>query len=219
MNEHIRIAVVDDHPLMREGIVLTLGREPGFDLVASGGSADDAVRIAVEACPDVMLLDVKMPGGGVEAAREIAAIRPRILILFLTVSERREHVTAALSVGARGYILKGIGGPDLVKTIRNVYSGETYITPEFAAKLLAFRHDLESDEVHKFDSGHGLTTREAEILQALSLGMTNKQIARKLDLSEKTVKHYMTGILRKLGVHNRVEAVVVSRRLNCELSE
>lgn len=211
MTESIRLAVVDDHPLMRDGISLTLGREPDFEVVASGASAADAIRIAEELRPHIMLLDVNMPGGGLSAVRQISQALPLIRLLFLTVSERQEDVTAALEAGVRGYILKGISGPDLVRTIRSVVSGETYITPEFAARLLALPQQAARNAKH--DALHDLSAREEQILEGVALGMTNKEIARKLQLSEKTVKHYMSGVLQKLSARNRVEAVVASRRL------
>ena len=212
MTEKIRLAVVDDHPLMRDGIAMTLNREPDFDVVASGGSAADAIRIAEELQPHIMLLDVNMPGGGLAAVRHIGTAMPGIRLLFLTVSERQEDVTAALEAGVRGYILKGISGPNLVRTIRSVASGETYITPEFAARLLALPHQGPRAAAPN-EAGHDLSAREEQILEGVAQGMTNKEIARKLDLSEKTVKHYMSGVLQKLSARNRVEAVVASRHL------
>lgn len=211
MTARLRVAIVDDHPLMREGIEHTLRREPDFDVVATGGCANDAIRIANELSPNLMLLDVNMPGSGLEAARAITASHPEIRTLCLTVSERHEDVTAALEAGVRGYILKGIGGPDLVRTIRSVAAGETYITPEFAARLLAT--PLRTQKSSTPDPLQQLSIREEQILKEVSNGLTNKEIARKLDLSEKTIKHYMSGVLHKLSARNRVEAIVASRRL------
>lgn len=209
----IRLAVIDDHPLMRDGVALTLSREPDFRVVASGGSAAEAIRIAEEHKPHIMILDVNMPGGGLSAARQIGAVNPHIRLLFLTVSERQDDVTAALEVGVRGYILKGISGPDLVKTIRSVAGGETYITPDFAARLLAMPAAKAGQADRLGVARPDLSAREEQILEGVALGLTNKEIARKLDLSEKTVKHYMTGVLQKLSARNRVEALNASRRL------
>ncbi len=210
MTDRLRIAIVDDHPLMREGIEHTLRREMDFDVVATGACANDAVRIANELVPDLILLDVNMPGSGLEAARAITSTQPTIRILCLTVSERHDDVTAALEAGVRGYILKGIGGPDLVRTIRSVAVGETYITPEFAARLLATPARTSKTQP---DPLQQLSIREEQILKEVSNGLTNKEIGRKLDLSEKTIKHYMSGVLHKLSARNRVEAIVASRRL------
>jgi len=210
MTTKLRIAVVDDHPLMRAGVQHTLSLEEDFEVVGLGGSAQEAVEIARSQSPDLMLLDVNMPGGGLSAARDIGAAYPCVRLLFLTVSERMEDVTAALEAGVRGYVLKGIGGPDLIRTIRSVASGETYITPDFAARLLAAPAARAKDQDRM--PLEALTIREEQILREVSLGLTNKEIARKLDLSEKTIKHYMSGVLHKLSARNRVEAIVASRR-------
>jgi two-component system, NarL family, nitrate/nitrite response regulator NarL len=213
LTARVRLAVIDDHPLMRAGIEHSLGREEDFEIIASGASAADAIKIAMEHTPDVMLLDLNMPGGGLAAARSISANHPQIHIFILTVSERHEDVTDALSAGVRGYILKGISGPDLVRTMRSTTAGETYITPEFAARLLITHPTKRPGSMSTADAMQQLSAREEQVLKELSLGYTNKEIARKLDLTEKTVKHYMSGILHKLSVSNRVEAVVASRRM------
>jgi DNA-binding NarL/FixJ family response regulator len=212
MTARIRIAVVDDHPLMRAGVENTLTREKDFEVVGSGGNASEAVAIALTQMPDLMLLDVNMPGGGINAAREIALSCPTIRLMFLTVSEKMEDVTAALDAGVRGYVLKGIGGPDLVRTIRSVASGDTYITPDFAARLLT-SPPASAKARGQSCPLEALTLREEQILREVSLGLTNKEVAKKLDLSEKTIKHYMSGVLHKLSARNRVEAVVASRRI------
>lgn len=212
MTTKLRIAVVDDHPLMRAGVEHTLTREEDFEIVGLGGSAQDAIDIARSLSPDLMLLDVNMPGGGINAAKEISVSSPSVRLLFLTVSERMEDVTAALEAGVRGYVLKGIGGPDLIRTIRSVAAGETYITPDFAARLLSAPVVRSRDKEERAPI-EALTIREEQILREVSLGLTNKEIARKLDLSEKTIKHYMSGVLHKLSARNRVEAIVASRRL------
>ncbi len=216
MTDKFKVAVVDDHPLMRAGIESTLRRDHALEVVASGASADDAIKIAAEFQPDIMLLDVNMPGCGMTAARHITQTYPNVRVLFLTVSERQEDVIAALEAGARGYILKGISGPDLIRTIHSVTLGETYITPEFAARLLSSpvvkaRHTDRSQ-----DPSQHLSVREEQILKEVSLGLTNKEIAKKLELSEKTIKHYMSGVLQKLSARNRVEAIVASKRLRDE---
>lgn len=209
MKAQIRIAVVDDHPIMREAIVNRLHDEKDFKVVATGGTAAEAISIAKDHAPHLMLLDLSMPGGGLCAARQIFTTFPKIRIVILTVSERREDVMAALEAGASGYILKGISGPDLVKSIRSVALGESYVTPEFAAKLLA--SPVRDPKNTKTDPSKRLTVREEQILKELSRGHTNREIAAKLNLTEKTVKHYMSGVLQKLSVRNRVEAIVASR--------
>jgi two-component system, NarL family, nitrate/nitrite response regulator NarL len=211
MADRIRIAVIDDHPLFREGVANTLRSNHAFEVMAEGNSADDAVRIAEVERPDIILLDVSMPGGGIEAVRVIARVCPGAKTIMLTVSESDEHVAAALEAGASGYILKGIRGPELVRIVAAIHGGESYVSPALAARLLVqLTQAAPSNPVkHVFTV---LTPREEQILAHVSRGQTNKEIARALALSEKTVKHYMTNIMQKLQVRNRVEAVLAMRQ-------
>lgn len=212
MSDRIRIAVVDDHPLLRDGVVGTLSREPTLEVIGVGASATDAIALARDHHPDVILLDISMPGGGIEAARQICSAYPAIKTIMLTVSEREEDVTAAMEAGAHGYVLKGITGADLIGTIRAVSRGETYITPQFAARLLASLKLRAADAKVPQRIETALTAREEQILNEVSGGLTNKEVARKLTLSEKTVKHYMTNVLQKLHARNRVEAVLAHQK-------
>ncbi len=212
MTEKIRLAVVDDHPLLRDGVVGTLAREGDIDVIAVGASAEDAKRIARENSPDIMLLDISMPGDGIEAARVILSAFPGMKAIMLTVSEREEDLTRAMQAGVHGYVLKGINGHDLANTIRSVARGETYITPQFAARLLSTINRRGADDGTAKAPAPQLTAREEQILREVAAGLTNKEIARKLDLSEKTIKHYMTNVLQKLQVRNRVEAVIALQK-------
>ena len=210
MLQRIRVAVVDDHPLFREGVVQTFCKTEGFDLVAVGATCDDAVQIAKTAAVDVMLLDIQLPGGGIEAAQLIVALPSQTKIIMLTASESEDHVSAALEAGACGYVLKGISGRDLTLTVRAVQNGDTYVTPALAARMLKSIHRrpiAPKPEPVMFT----LTPREEDILDCVSVGQTNKETANKLKISEKTVKHYMTTIMHKLHVRNRVEAAVKAR--------
>jgi len=212
MTAQIRIAVVDDHPLLREGVVGTL-RAAGLDVVGVGASAADAVRIAAENAPQVMLLDISMPGGGVEAARAIAKAHSGIRTIVLTVSEREDDVIAAMEAGARAYILKGVGGPELLATIRAVSRGETYIAPQIAARVLNKMQRRVNGGASKAKAVESeLTLREEQIMDQVAKGLTNKEIALKFSLSEKTVKHYMTSVMQKLQVRNRVQAVLALQK-------
>ncbi len=206
----IRVVVVDDHPMFRGGVVQILSSCDKFDVVGQGGSAKEAIQLAKEFEPNLMLLDISMPGSGLEAAALIAKVCPDVQIIMLTASESEENVTAALESGAKGYILKGTSGPELIMIAQSVCNGDSYVTPTLAAKLLTqIRHKKQKQE----DDGLSeLTTREEEVLDHVSRGLTNKEIARELQLSEKTVKHYMTIIMQKLQVRNRVEAVLQGRR-------
>ncbi|ASP82340.1 LuxR C-terminal-related transcriptional regulator [Sinorhizobium meliloti] len=205
----IRVAVVDDHPLFREGVTRSLSEIDGFEIVAEGGSRDEAVSIAQSLNPDVMLLDISMPGGGLNAVPAILSVAPSQKIVMLTVSEANDDVAAALKEGAKGYILKGIGARALAEVIRTVASGESYVAPTLSAKLLTGQ--LANSAPAKSNLVAELTRREQEVLHLVASGMSNKQIARKLDLHEKTVKHHMTQIMAKLDVANRTEAAMVLR--------
>jgi DNA-binding NarL/FixJ family response regulator len=209
MSEPIRIVVIDDHPLFREGVAYTLQAQPDMTVVAQGDSLGEAVRLAAECAPDVVLLDLNIPGGGIAAARALVDAHPEIKVIMLTASVDEDDLAAAMQAGARGYILKGVAARELVGIVRSVWSGEGYVAPSLAASLLsggARRTQPPADPLAD------LTPREREILEQVAAGLSNKEVAARLHLSEKTVKHYMTIIMEKLGVRNRVEAALVAKR-------
>ena len=210
MNGPIRLAVVDDHPLFREGVARSLLEIGGFEIVAEGGSAEDAQRIATESRPDILLLDLSMPGGGLQAVVETLRHRPDQKIVVLTVSEANDDIAQALASGARGYVLKGVGSKSLAEILRTVAAGETYLSPVLSARLLTSlaSRTQTSTEATPIST---LTVRELEILDHVAAGQSNKRIALALRLQEKTVKHHMTRILAKLGVRNRTEAAMLLR--------
>ncbi|GHF50835.1 DNA-binding NarL/FixJ family response regulator [Deinococcus metalli] len=205
----VRIVIVDDHPLFREGVAATLGAESGLEVVGEGGSADDALRLCTALLPDLLLLDLNLPGGGMHAARAVTAACPVTKIVMLTFSEEEADVLSALKAGARGYILKGVSGRELRRIVRSVYAGEVYITPTLAAGVLVEMAAPGRGAHHPLSD---LTPRERQILEGVASGRSNKEIGRDLDLTEKTVKHYMTNILQKLQVRNRVEAALLAQR-------
>jgi DNA-binding NarL/FixJ family response regulator len=212
MTEKIQLLIVDDHPLFREGVIQTLRAEPDIEIVGEATTASEAVRLAGELLPDIILLDITIPGGGLNAAQTIAATLPVTKIVMLTASEAEEDVLTALKSGARGYILKGVSSRELVKIVRDVQAGEAYVTPSLAASLLSEMKNGPSPSArpatHPLDE---LTERESQILERVAAGLSNKEIAQQLFLSEKTVKHYMTNILNKLQVRNRVEAALIAQ--------
>ncbi len=211
--DKLRIAIVDDHPLFREGVAATLNGVPDLEVIGQGGNAEQAVQLALDLLPDVLLLDISLPGGGIEATREIVRLCPYVKVIMLTASENEQHVSSALEAGARGYILKGIGVAELVRTIHAVHGGEHYVTPQLAARLLSIMKSTPSAP-QSAGALPDLTKREEQILDGVAEGKTNKEIARVLNISEKTVKHYMTNIMHKLQVRNRVEAALVVRKKN-----
>ncbi|MBP2561974.1 DNA-binding NarL/FixJ family response regulator [Neorhizobium galegae] len=206
----IKIAVVDDHPLFREGVTRSFGEIEDFEMVGEGGSRDDALRIVRELCPDVMLMDISMPGNGLEAIAEALDYCPDLKIVMLTVSETSEDIATALKLGAKGYVLKGVGSRGLADVVRTVASGESYVSPALSARLIAGL-SAPSETPPKPDLLSELTDREQEVLSLVASGLSNKRVARELDLHEKTVKHHMTRILSKLKVTNRTEAALALR--------
>ncbi len=206
MANPIRIAVIDDHPLYREGTVQTLTEAEGFEVVAEGATAADALKVAQKCLPDVILLDLRMPGGGVEAAADIADACPHVRTIMLTASENEQDVTSALQAGARGYIVKSSSGPEVVETVRAIYRGEHYVSSGLGARLLIKIGKRCGAAVDH--NSHDLTSREGEILALVSRGMSNKEVARGLKCAERTVKYHMMNIMRKFNVRNRLEAVL-----------
>ena len=206
------MVIVYDHPLLREGVAHTLRAEADIDVVAEGETADDAIRLAQDLLPDIILLDITMPGGGLNAVATIARTCPVTKIVMLTVSEEEDDVLAALKAGAKAYILKGIAARELVSILRAVHAGEVWVTPKLAASLLtdmtrgAIKPGAEDEPLN------GLTEREHGILTLVAAGLSNKEIGQQLYLTEKTVKHYMTNILQKLHVRNRLEAALLIQK-------
>ncbi len=204
----IRIVVADDHPLFRRGVVDALNAEEDCTVVGEADTGDTAAQAAEEFHPDVAILDIDMPdGGGIAAARQISAVVPSTQILILTVSEREDDLLQALKAGARGYVLKGTPAQGLAHAVRAIAAGEVYITPALANTILyEMTHHDEADALG------ALTDRENEVLQLVGEGLTNREIGERLYLAEKTIKHYMTGILQKLQVRSRVEAALLAQR-------
>ena len=208
MSRH-RVVVADDHPLFREGVARTLQESGRFDVVATAASGAEAVQAARSHAPDLVLLDLSMPQGGLWALERIAALDPAPVLVMLTVSEDGDAVFAALEGGARGYLLKGIGGAELVATLERVMQGESHVAPSLAARMLArMRNPAPSSR----DGLDLLTPREEEVLRLVSEGLSNKEVARHTDTQERTVKHHMTQILQKLHLRNRTEAALLAQK-------
>jgi two-component system nitrate/nitrite response regulator NarL len=212
-SDRLRVAIVDDHALFREGLAAILAAEADIEVVGQGGTAQEAVQLASNLLPDIILLDIDMPGSGLQAAQAIANDCPVTKIAILTASEADDHLVAALKIGARAFILKGVAARELLRILRAVAAGESYVPPALAASLLLELHEpgarARKEQANPLDD---LTEREREILESLAGGLSNKEIGEKLFLSEKTVKHYMTNILQKLQVRNRVEAALLAQK-------
>jgi DNA-binding NarL/FixJ family response regulator len=205
MTEAIRIVVADDHPLFLDGLVATLAADEELAVVATVGDAAAAVRAVRDHKPDLALLDVAMPGGGLEAARQISASHPATRIVMLTSSEDEDDLMAAMKAGARGYVLKGVAGRELRAILKGIHAGETYLAPGLAYGALK---ELTRPRIP--NPVDALTGREREVLALVASGLSNAEIGGRLGLAEKTVKHYMTSILGKLQVASRVEAALLA---------
>ena len=204
MTDVIRVAIVDDHPMFREGVVHVLKSVDGIEIVAEGSTAEEAVAIAQERAPNVMLLEVAIAGGGIAAAQSVARVSPNTRIIMLTVSEDQEHVASALRAGARGYILKESSGSDLISVVQTIASGDSYVAPNLAARLLTRKKERTGADGYL----DHLTADEAKVVAFLRRGMSNKEIAKASNWTERKVKHRLTNIMQKLNVRNRVEVVL-----------
>jgi two-component system nitrate/nitrite response regulator NarL len=206
MPDPIRVLLADDHPMFLDGVAHSLSSEPEFEVVGRAASGEEAVALAQRLAPDVALLDITMPGmGGIAAAASIAASVPDVRIVMLTVSEDKDKLLAALKAGAHGYVLKGTAASELRAIVRRVAGGEAFVTPGLAARLLT-----EFSRPHIEDPLSALTAREAEVLELVSRGLTNREIGERLQIAEKTVKHYVTCILQKLQARSRTEAALIA---------
>jgi two-component system, NarL family, nitrate/nitrite response regulator NarL len=209
----INMVIVDDHPIFREGVVSLLGTESDIEIVGQGDSATDAVRLVRELMPDILLLDINIPGGGLNATRLITESFPVVKIIMLTGSDGEEHVVTALKNGAKAYVLKGVATRELVKILHMVQAGEGYVTPSLAASLLSEMTSTTRNGLPHYDNAFDkLTEREHQILELIAVGTSNKEIGLQLHLTEKTIKHYVTNIMQKLQVHNRVQAALMAQK-------
>lgn len=204
----IRIIIVDDHPLMREGITLALQRQAEIEIVGEGSNGQEAVSLAMRLQPDIVLMDILMPDvSGLDALAKIESVAPRSKVIMLTASEDAENLIASIRSGAKGYLLKGARGEDLAYAIRSVHRGNTYIAPELVVHVI---NSLADDpDPTPFSS---LTSREHEVLILVARGLSNREVGQELKLAEKTIKHYMTAIMQKLNVRSRVEAALLAQK-------
>lgn len=212
MMEPIRIVVADDHPLYREGVSRSLSADPGLKVVGEAQDAQSAIDMVESLQPDLVLLDMSMPGGGgLAALRKIVTMAKPPRVAMLTASEEDDDVMQSLRSGALGYILKGVGSRELVALVKDIAAGQSYVSPSLAAKILNAMRNGNQTLLQTSNPLDDLSKREEDILKLVSEGKSNKEVGRVLDLQEKTVKHYMTSILQKLHVRNRVEAAVMAR--------
>jgi len=209
MTEMIRVLIVDDHTVVRDGLNALLSAEPGFEVVGSAADGIEAVALVQQLDPDVILLDLVMPRmDGVQATIEIKRTNPEARILVLTSFAENHQVFSAIKSGAIGYLMKDTSSEDLIQAIRDTYHNKPALQPEIARKLM---RDIQS-QVGQESLVSTLTEREIEILQQVALGKTNQEIADELFLSERTVRTHITNILAKLRLSNRTQAALYALR-------
>jgi NarL family two-component system response regulator LiaR len=209
MGRIISILIVDDHTVVRDGLNALLSAEAGMKVIGMAGDGVQAVKLAAELQPDVVLLDLVMPRmDGVQATLEIKKVATQARILVLTSFAENHQVFSAIKAGAIGYLMKDTSSEELIQAIRDTYDNRPALGPNIARKLMT---DIQSQEDLKSDTS-ALTEREVEILQHMALGQTNQEIADELFLSERTVRTHVTNILAKLGLSNRTQAVLYALR-------
>lgn len=208
----VRLAVVDDHSPVREGVISILQRQPGIEIIGEGASAEDAVRIATTAAIDVMLLDVRTPGGGIATLQKMAAASAFPKTVMLIVSEAGEDGHGATQADAQGIARKGLQKSALVRVAQSVRAGAMPVdVPRTDGGTGGTGAPSQAEPVRPAEP-EPLTPRESEVLELVSRGMTNKEVARRLYLTDRTIKNYMTSIMSKLRVRNRVEAALSVER-------
>lgn len=201
----IRVAVIDDHTIVRNGLVQLLRSHPDLEVVASAGDGEAAVALCIEHRPDVALMDLSMPGmGGIEATRLIADRAPEVQVVVLTSFMDRERIVDALNAGAIGYLLKDAEPDELVRGIQAAARGESPLDTRAARAMLSAQRTPGPLDA--------LTEREREVLSLVAEGLPNKQIARRLEITEKTVKAHLTSVFRAIGVNDRMQAGLWARR-------
>jgi two-component system NarL family response regulator len=213
-SDPIRVLVVDDHALFRRGLQMVLGQEEDIEVVGEAGDGTEAVVMATEMAPDIVLMDVRMPRrGGIDATLAIKESVPSAKIVMLTISDEEADLYEAIKAGAMGYLLKEISIDEVAGAIRAVHGGQSLISPSMASKLLTeFASMIKKTDDRPQLPTPRLTEREMEVLRLVAKGLNNRDIAKQLFISENTVKNHIRNILEKLQLHSRMEAVVYAVR-------
>lgn len=205
----VRVLVVDDHPLYREGLVAVISTMPGIEVVGEAADGVDAVRLVGGLQPDIVIMDLNLPIlSGVEATRQITASVPGIAILVLTMLEGDDSIFAALRAGARGYVLKGADRAEIERSLAAASRGDVVFSPSIAERVLSFFAGGGRRDARPFSA---LTAREHEVLDLVARGLTNAEVARRLFVSDKTVRNHVSNVFAKLHVAGRAEAVARAR--------
>lgn len=219
MNEVIKLVIIDDHQLFREGVKRILSLEPTIDVLAEGDDGEMAIELVQKYQPDVILMDINMPKvNGVEATRRLIETFPNVKVLILSIHDDESYVTHVLKTGAAGYLLKEMNADALIEAVKVVADGGAYIHPKVTHNLINEYRRLATDSSDEVEVGfreveyrrplHMLTRRECEVLQLMTDGKSNRAIGEDLFISEKTVKNHVSNILQKMNVNDRTQAVV-----------
>jgi DNA-binding NarL/FixJ family response regulator len=214
--ESVRVLVVDDHALFRRGLILVLEADEGIAVIGEAGDGGEALALVGREAPDVVLMDVRMPGlSGIETTRRLVADHPSARVVMLTVSDEEDDLYEAIKAGAVGYLLKEISIEEVAEAVHAVAQGQTLISPSMASKLISeFNSLARQAERRQQLPPPRLTARELEVLTHVARGLTNRDIAEELFISENTVKNHVRNILEKLHLHSRMEAVLYAVREN-----
>jgi DNA-binding NarL/FixJ family response regulator len=200
----IQLLVVDDHPIVREGLVAVLEDQPEFHVVGTAGTAEEALALMPRLRPDVVLLDLEMPGlSGVEALPRLREVAPETRVIVFTAYDSEERVLGAIRAGAQGYLLKGASADEIAHAIRAVHRGGAYLEPRVASQVLAGLGGMPR-------ATPNLSPREREVLRLVADGLSNKQIAHTLGITERTVKFHISSLFQKLDAENRAQAVAIA---------
>ncbi|MBE6083553.1 MULTISPECIES: response regulator [Tissierellales] len=212
--KNITVMIADDHVLMREGLKQLLELGNNIEVIAQSGDGEETIKKAVECKPDVILLDINMPKlNGIEVLRRLKDMGQTSKIIMLTIHDAREYLFETMKIGANGYILKDSDSDSLVKAIKDVYAGKTYIQPSIAS-MLVDEINSKGEENKDLAKIKSLTRREYEVLTLLAEGINNKEIADKLYISEKTVKNHVSNIFKKIKVNDRIQAAIFAYKNN-----
>jgi DNA-binding NarL/FixJ family response regulator len=203
------VLIADDHALFRYGMRAMLNSDPQFAVVGEAATGEEAVALSAELKPDIVLMDIQMPGlNGIEATRRIVRADPGIGVVVVTMFEEDDSVFAAMRAGARGYVLKGADADEVVKVLRAVAEGEAHFGPDIARRLMGFFSTHKPAPTEAFPE---LTAREGEVLDLIARGLNNAEIAQRLYVSQKTVRNHISNIFLKLQVADRAQAIIRAR--------
>lgn len=212
MEKDIKVIVVDDHSLMRQGLKQLLELDKNITVIDEATNGEEAIKKALKIKPDVILLDINMPKlNGIEALRRLKDTGISSKIIMLTIHDDKEYLYETINIGADGYVLKDADADTLIKAIKEVYKGDTYIQPNLATLLVKSSND---NRISRNELIESLTKREYEVLTLIAEGLNNKEIAERLFISEKTVKNHVSNIFRKIGVNDRVQAAIFAYKNN-----